>query len=96
MTDIGTMISQLERQRSAIDRAISALRDVDAGKLQTASAARVASRPVKNRLSEEGRRRIAEATRKRWALRRAAQASQSGAATASAKKAHSKRAARAN
>ncbi len=72
MINVENVISQLERQRSAIDRAISALREATG----VSPSAKVASssvngRPRKRRLSPEGRRRIIEATKRRWAAKRA-------------------------
>jgi hypothetical protein len=79
VTDIGKMISQLEQQRGAIDRAISALREVEGPKPARSTPAddTDANRPKKRRMSAAGRRRIGEATRKRWADKRAAEALQS-------------------
>ena len=76
MNAIKGIISQLERQRAAIDRAISALRDVEGVQpAQTKSDGPVAEeQPRKRRMSAAGRRRIGEATRKRWADKRAAEA----------------------
>lgn len=75
MRNIENIIADLEQQRSAIDRAISALRDIGTGKA-AGKGLRVGSEkaPVKRRLSPEGKRRIAEAARRRWANQRAAQA----------------------
>jgi hypothetical protein len=69
------IISQLEQQRSAIDRAISALRDVEGVEpVQTKSDGPVAAKqPKRRRMSAAARRRIGEATRKRWADKRAAE-----------------------
>jgi hypothetical protein len=80
LNDINRIISELERQRIAIERAISALRDVSAPAATTsqASASKATKKsggPRKKRqLSEEGRQRIIEATKKRWAAKRAADA----------------------
>lgn len=89
MNDIQSIISQLERQRDAIERALGALRDIEgtgtpAAKKQGAAPGKKRGR--KRRISAEGRARIAAATRKRWADKRAAEA-----ATA-AKKSSKKRA----
>ena len=76
--NIENVISQLERQRSAIDRAISALREIGASNSIPAAAAAGAQRQGKRRkrhMSAEGRKRIAEAARKRWAEMRAGKAS---------------------
>jgi hypothetical protein len=71
VNNVENVISQLENQRSAIDRAILALREATG----TAPASEVAlpngdGAPRKRRLSPEGRRRIIEATKKRWAAQR--------------------------
>ena len=72
MNNVENVISELEAQRSAIDRAISALRDV-AGKSTLAKVASPSgnSQPRKRHLSPEGRRRIIEASKRRWAKKRA-------------------------
>lgn len=75
VNDIKRIISDLEQQRSSIDRAISALREVSGmGESRPAAQTQSATKsaPRKRRLSEEGRRRIAEAARKRWAAQKAA------------------------
>ena len=70
MNNVENVISQLETQRSAIDRAISALREV-AGKSPLATMPSRNGQRRKRHLSPEGRRRIIEATKKRWAAKRA-------------------------
>jgi len=72
VNNVENVISQLETQRSAIDRAISALREV-AGKSPLAQVTSPSSngQPRKRHLSPEGRRRIIAATKKRWAAKRA-------------------------
>ncbi|MCZ2080655.1 MAG: hypothetical protein LC130_37275 [Bryobacterales bacterium] len=77
MNDISKAISQLERRREKIDRAIAALRDVEReveAPVPTVSTSKRqrGSKPAERTLTPEGRRRIAEATRKRWAAKRAA------------------------
>ena len=67
MNDIENAISRLEKQRSAIDRALLALREIsgpNTSKAQPVSQ----SKSRRRRLSPEGRRRIIEATKKRFAL----------------------------
>ena len=96
MNDIARVISRLEQQRTTIDRAISALREVEGLKPAETAAVDGAgpSEPKKRRMSVAGRRRIAEATRKYWAEKRAAKATQAKKATtktASLKKAARKR-----
>ena len=87
MNNVENVISQLETQRSAIDRAISALREV-AGKSPLAKVTSPSSngQPRKRHLSPEGRRRIIAATKKRWAAKRT-----NGAGTASKRTATSRR-----
>jgi hypothetical protein len=70
VNDIDNVISRLEKQRSALDRALLALREI-AG-LNTPNAQPVSqSTSGKRRLSPEGRRKIIEATKRRWAARKA-------------------------
>jgi len=73
VNDIENVISGLEKQRSAIDRAILALREITgASTSATETVSQGTSR--KRRLSPEGRKRIIAATKKRWAAKRAAEA----------------------
>jgi hypothetical protein len=68
------IVARLEKQKVAIDQAIAALRAFDDGDV-AASETPKTDRPrtavkkatKKRVMSEEGRRRIAEASRKRWA-----------------------------
>jgi len=73
VNNVENVISQLETQRSAIDRAISALREAT-GKSPLAKFASPSGngQSRKRHLSPEGRRRIIEATKRRWAAKRAA------------------------
>ena len=70
MNNVENVISQLETQRSAIDRAIAALREV-AGKSPLAKVTSPSSngQPRKRHLSSEGRKRIIEAAKRRWAAK---------------------------
>jgi hypothetical protein len=82
MDGLKTAVDQLERQKAAIEKALAVLREI-AGPAtpptkrayktppQTKSAS---SGPVsaKRTISEEGRKAIGDAARKRWAARRAA------------------------
>ena len=72
MNNVENVISQLETQRSAIDRAISALREV-AGKSALAKTILPSTNGQlrKRHLSPAGRRRIIAAAKKRWATKRA-------------------------
>jgi hypothetical protein len=76
VNEIPGIISRLERQRTALERAISALRDMEGAQAtaKTGTAGTPARGRKKSRLSAAGRRRIAEAARKRWAEKRAADA----------------------
>lgn len=80
MNDLSTIITDLERQREAIERALSALREVQGSGAPAVAKKRgrprksVDAAPAitkKRILSPEGRRRIIEATKKRWAAVRA-------------------------
>lgn len=72
MSDISNVIARLEKQRSDIDNAISALRNLEANQ---PLAPKVADVPRKRRrMSAEARKRIADAVRKRWAEKKATDA----------------------
>jgi hypothetical protein len=80
MTDgLNRIIAQLEQQKAAIEHALAALHDV-AGIPGTASPASAPSpsqqKPARRkvRFTPEGRRRLAEAMKRRWAVKRAASA----------------------
>ena len=93
MNDIERVISRLESQRASIDKALAALRDLDAAKPAAAAGAVAAPKPgekpkvkrKKSRLSPEGRQRIIDAAKKRWAEKNAADAAK-GAKSAAKKK----------
>ena len=73
MKDIDSIISDLEQQRSAIDRAISALREVTGthtASSVTGAAPRDGAATKKRTITPAGRKRIAEAMRRRWAAKR--------------------------
>ena len=78
MNDIAKAISQLERQRATIDHAIAALREVEAlaptAHASSPGPSKAGKKTVKRRMSAEGRKRISEAAKKRWAEKRAAEA----------------------
>jgi hypothetical protein len=69
--DFKEVISRLEGQKVAIDKAISVLREFEGGAVvEQATPRKVVSKKAakkKRTMSEEGRQRIAEASRKRWA-----------------------------
>ncbi len=95
MNDVSSIISQLEQQKAAIDRAIAALREVGPtgprpGRPRKIQGAELLKNGRKRRrMTAEGRARIAEAAKKMWAAKRA-----SGSVKKSAtKKARGKKAA---
>jgi len=96
MNDLSSIIRQLEGQKSAIERALSALREASGmseSRLSSADRTPPPKKPRKHRLSAEGRERIAEAARRRWAAKRATKESrQSTAKKASARKKQAKQA----
>ena len=72
MNELDSIIANLERQREAIDRALEALREVSGTPHVAAKKAATKKRAAKKRsgLTEEGRRRLSENMRKRWAAKR--------------------------
>lgn len=82
MAEINHIITSLEQQLAAVERALSALRSVAGIAGSEANTPRRRGRPPgsksdtagqKRVLSPEGRQRIIEATRRRWAAARKAQ-----------------------
>ena len=77
--DLTSIIASLEQQRTAIDRALEALRGLG-GQIGTQPATKRRGRPPgsgrKRVLSPEGRQRIIEATKRRWAAVRNAEKQQ--------------------
>jgi hypothetical protein len=74
LKDIESIVSELEQQRSAIDRAISALREVSgtqASETSDGSQQQQAPATKKRGITPAGRRKLAEAMRRRWAAKRA-------------------------
>lgn len=80
MTDITSIIAQLEEQKAAIEKALAALRSMGSVGSSAPStresgrglATRAPGRPTKKRrrFSEETRKRMAEAQKKRWAAKK--------------------------
>ena len=65
------VIIRLERQKASIDRALAALREVEDTDEVTP---KTQTKPKgKHKISDEGRKRMAEAQQKRWAAKRAAE-----------------------
>lgn len=83
---LNEVIEKLEQQREAIERALNALRDVG-GSAPLASAGRRPGPARKGGMTPEGRRRLSEALKKRWAAKRAASAVRSKSTGKAAKKA---------
>ena len=76
---LSQIIAGLERQKASIERALEALREVGEGasaprrgRPRGSGAAPAAKKSRRGRISPEGRRRLAEAMRRRWAVKRAA------------------------
>jgi len=72
MEDLKDIIASLERQRAGIDRALSALVEIDGA--SQAPATKKARGPRKGGLTAAGRKRISDALKRRWAAKKAAQA----------------------
>ena len=78
MNHLDDVVARLEQQRSAIDRALSALHQLggsDGSGLVAPPQTEPAITP-KGGITPAGRRKLAEALRRRWAEKRAAQAQQ--------------------
>jgi hypothetical protein len=93
MTEAFTsIITELERQKTVIDNALAALRDIDGMKSPTpevaAKGAPVRSVPAthKGRMSPDGKKRLIAALKKRWAAKKAAESAQPVSAPVSAPK----------
>jgi hypothetical protein len=70
-----SIITQLERQKAAIDRALAALREMGDAPVPEASAEGepVAPATRKRGMSPEGKKRLVAASKKRWAAKKAAE-----------------------
>jgi hypothetical protein len=77
-----SIITELERQKTVIDNALAALRDIDGVKSPAPEAAAkgapAPSAPAtrKGRMSPEGKKRLIAALKNRWAAKKAAQSPQ--------------------
>jgi hypothetical protein len=71
--NLSDVIRKLEDQRSAIEKALSALRELDSPGFEAAAPAR-RGRPAKRKggMTAEGRRKLSEALKARWAAKRSA------------------------
>jgi hypothetical protein len=70
-TGLTSIITQLETQRTAIDKALAALREVDGSEALAAEATTEAPAIRKGGMTPEGKKRLIKALKKRWALKRA-------------------------
>jgi hypothetical protein len=72
--DIQKILSDLQREKTQLDRAIAALEGLEArSSARTGMAGKAPAggqRKKRGRMSAEGRRRLSEAMKKRWAERR--------------------------
>ncbi|MEP6714161.1 MAG: hypothetical protein ABJC09_01225 [Terriglobia bacterium] len=73
------VVAQLERQSAAIDKALTALRELDGASAAEPAAENPAGRPAKgrkrkSRMSPEGRARLIAALKRRWASKKASAA----------------------
>ena len=78
MRDLQRIISELEQQKEAIQRALDALREVAGqGQTETTGGRRRGRPPAKkqSRMTDEGRQRLRESMKQRWAAKRAAKRS---------------------
>lgn len=88
---LNEVIKKLEQQRIGIERALAALRDIEGSGPDTAApvavAARRGTRKAKRKggMTPEGRRRLSEALKARWAAKRAGSAVPAAAAKAKRK-----------
>jgi hypothetical protein len=85
--NLSEVIKKLEQQRTAIENALSALRELDSPGFEAAAAAPARrGRPPKRKggMTAEGRRRLSEALRARWAAKRAGTAAKPSAPAKSA------------
>jgi hypothetical protein len=71
MNAIAKIITQLEEQKGAIDRALEVLQDfAETGSITPAKSTGKAARAKKGGMTPEGRRRLALAMKRRWAAKR--------------------------
>lgn len=91
------IIARLEQQKDSIDRALSALREIESiggpGGASSAAPARSAPAKRKSHMSPEGRQRLIAALKRRWAAKRAAESAPAAAKKAAGKHARPTKAA---
>ena len=71
--DIATILAELKKERDRLSRAIAALEGTDVvrtSSAKTAAPTLVIRKAKKGRLTAEGRKRLSEMMKKRWAERR--------------------------
>jgi hypothetical protein len=72
--DLDRIVAELKRERERLGRAIAALEGTDSpaatSKGKSAASSPTANRRRRGRLTAEGRKRLSEAMKKRWAERR--------------------------
>ena len=92
------IIKRLEQQRAAIERALSALREAE-GTANAAAESSSSAAPAKRRgrrkggMTPEGRKRLSEALKARWAVKRANQGGEGATAKKAARRGRKKAAA---
>jgi hypothetical protein len=92
LRDIDAIISELEQQRAAIERAISALREITGGAVRIPAPSKAPTAKKKRRISPAGLRRIIAANKRRWAaIKKADQSTPASNRMAATKKSSSKR-----
>ncbi len=73
---LNDIIARLEEQKSAIERALSALRQIEGTSVQSGKEIPPAPRKVRAKrthgITPEGRERLADAMKRRWAVKRTA------------------------
>jgi hypothetical protein len=75
---LNEVIKKLEQQRTGIERALAALREIEGPSAVASAAAPAVGRPRKAKrkggMTPEGRRRLSEALKARWAAKKAGSA----------------------
>jgi hypothetical protein len=72
MDGLASIIAQLERQRTGIDQALAALREVEGIAPEAGGIDSVGAPARKGGMTPEGKKRLIKALKKRWAAKRAA------------------------
>jgi hypothetical protein len=81
MNELDSIIANLERQREAIDKALEALHEVGTSHVSAKKGAtkKRAAKKKRGGLTEEGRRRLSENMKKRWAAKKTGSHARKGA-----------------